>query len=383
MLGSSILDVAIGMVFIYLLLSLIASAILEALSSIVQARSANLERGIRSLFSGGTLEDDKKSLVDLIYTHGLIRGLYRDPLQEDAPSSAPAKKSWFRDGLRRVLGMPEMQEITGVSDKYLLPAYIPARTFSITLLDILSRGNKDGIDSLLYIGLRLNRLCAVTKVPATLEAAATPASCNNNAAEALRALFVDAYYSKDPAGTFRVNIENWYNDAMDRVSGWYKNHAQKILIVIGLGIAIVFNVDSIRVGRTLWLDRDARQGLVNAASAYTQKNGSLDAAAKNGSTSDQNLTEQLRKTVQAFDDVSSEYLLPVGWHYSLAHYEAKVIDFRSWDLIHIVEQLLGWIITALALSLGAPFWFDLLNKFMVVRSTVKPQEKSRVEDSKD
>jgi hypothetical protein len=44
---------------------------------------------------------------------------------------------------------------------------------------------------------------------------------------------------------------------------------------------------------------------------------------------------------------------------------------------------LGWIITSIALSLGAPFWFDTLNKFMVVRSTVKPQEKSQTDKTKD
>jgi hypothetical protein len=46
-------------------------------------------------------------------------------------------------------------------------------------------------------------------------------------------------------------------------------------------------------------------------------------------------------------------------------------------------SLIGWSITALALSLGAPFWFDLLNKFIVVRATVKPKEKSPEEPSKD
>jgi len=45
--------------------------------------------------------------------------------------------------------------------------------------------------------------------------------------------------------------------------------------------------------------------------------------------------------------------------------------------------LLGWLLTALAVSLGAPFWFDILNKIMVVRSTVKPREKSHEEQSKD
>jgi hypothetical protein len=39
--------------------------------------------------------------------------------------------------------------------------------------------------------------------------------------------------------------------------------------------------------------------------------------------------------------------------------------------------------TGLAVSLGAPFWFDLLNKFIVVRSTVKPTEKSGPEKAKE
>lgn len=48
-----------------------------------------------------------------------------------------------------------------------------------------------------------------------------------------------------------------------------------------------------------------------------------------------------------------------------------------------ILMVLGWLITAFAITLGAPFWFDVLNKFMVVRSTVKPSEKSGDEGSKD
>ena len=46
-------------------------------------------------------------------------------------------------------------------------------------------------------------------------------------------------------------------------------------------------------------------------------------------------------------------------------------------------RILGWLITGFAISFGAPFWFDLLNRMMVVRSTVKPDEKSPEESSKD
>ncbi len=398
MLGSSILDVAIGMVFIYLLLSLIASTVLEALSAYVQARSANLEHGIRSLFSGSTLENGNDKLIDLIYTHGLIRGLYRDPVQDGTPVSPIDAGSWLRDRLRRLLRMPTMDEIEGVSDKYLLPAYIPARTFAITLTDILNSGNTGNIPRLEYIAKRLDGLCGnQTVTPPVLEGSTAPPAppapplptsplCTNNAAEAIRSLLADATGARDAAEKFRSNLENWYNDAMDRVSGWYKKHIQGILLIIGVSLAILFNVDSIRIGRTLWFDRDARQGLVSAAGSYVQQNtpkaNSTGAAPKSQDEQEKGLTDQMETSVKAFNHVSSEFLLPVGWHYSLKQYKAIITNYKEWDLIHIAEQLLGWIITGFALSLGAPFWFDTLNKFMVVRSTIKPQEKSLNEPSK-
>jgi hypothetical protein len=45
--------------------------------------------------------------------------------------------------------------------------------------------------------------------------------------------------------------------------------------------------------------------------------------------------------------------------------------------------VLGLLVTALAAMLGAPFWFDVLNKVMVIRSTVKPHQKSPEEASDD
>ena len=49
----------------------------------------------------------------------------------------------------------------------------------------------------------------------------------------------------------------------------------------------------------------------------------------------------------------------------------------------IVWSIPGWLITALATTFGAPFWFDLLNRMMVIRSTVKPKEKSPDEPAVD
>ena len=78
--------------------------------------------------------------------------------------------------------------------------------------------------------------------------------------------------------------------------------------------------------------------------------------------------------------------LPIGWDDK----SDPKRNFTGWtwkgDQGGWWEQLqwhwLGWLLTALAISLGAPFWFDLLNKFIVIRSAVKPHEKSPEEESK-
>lgn len=62
--------------------------------------------------------------------------------------------------------------------------------------------------------------------------------------------------------------------------------------------------------------------------------------------------------------------LPIGWDDSTNELLYPVSS-RGW-----MVKSFGWLITALAVSLGAPFWFDVLNKFMIVRSTVKPKAKS-------
>ena len=84
MLNSTVLDVAVGMVFIFLLLSLIASVVQEILASFMQMRAANLLKGLRSLFSGDTLWG--RDIVDSIYNHGLVRGLFSDPNMDSPPT---------------------------------------------------------------------------------------------------------------------------------------------------------------------------------------------------------------------------------------------------------------------------------------------------------
>ena len=96
------------------------------------------------------------------------------------------------------------------------------------------------------------------------------------------------------------------------------------------------------------------------------------------------MQKQMNEVVQQYTKASNASLLPVGWKRPFRDNVRYLLnkDNRKPAAIRILDSLPGWFITALAISLGAPFWFDTLNKFMVVRSTVKPQEKSKDEESK-
>jgi len=80
--------------------------------------------------------------------------------------------------------------------------------------------------------------------------------------------------------------------------------------------------------------------------------------------------------------------LPIGWNsdkypWREEHRKEDGTYRQAFSFFQLASTLIGWFLTAMAMTLGAPFWFDLLNQFMVVRSTVKPREKSEVESSKD
>ena len=86
--------------------------------------------------------------------------------------------------------------------------------------------------------------------------------------------------------------------------------------------------------------------------------------------------------MDTFNEVTTSSLLPLGWKRSWHSYESYFETAPKDATFSALTVLAGWIVTALAISFGAPFWFDTLNRFMVVRSTVKPQEKSGNEGAK-
>ncbi len=352
MFGSVILEVAIGIIFIFILVSIICSCIREGIEALTKTRAAYLERGIRELLS------DKQGthLVRAFYQHPLIYSLFA---AEYKPGLKDAKPGLLEKG----------------GD---LPSYIGAKNFALTIMDLAARGQKT------------DALSGHADSPGLTINTVRQNISNLHNPYVQRALLTAIDSSQGDLDIALKKIENWYDSAMDRVSGWYKRSTYWILFLIGLVVAISLNINTITIADYLFKNDGARKALLARA----------EAAAKDSSVTDQRYNDALA----SLDALH----LPVGWANGFDagriivpgktavtargpnRERDEIIEslnagrnrqFSIWnDLFKII---LGWLITAIAATVGAPFWFDLLNKMMVIRSTVKPHEKSPEEGSED
>lgn len=310
--SSHVIEVAIGMAYAYLIFSLICTVVNEMIAGVLSMRAKTLELGIKSLFSeDAEAVEAKNSFTNLVYSHALVRGLYQGAARKAAGVTEDVKRGFFR--------------------RVKLPSYIPADTFATALIDSIAPGAGSGPNPFDQVQT------AIQKLP------------DSNTKKALLSL---ALNTKGDLQQFQKNVEGWFNDSMDRASGWYKRQTKKILFVIAFVVTIAANADSVKIVKTLWNDPAVLRDSVDAASKYINTKPQTDQQ-----TAIQNKMNDLAK------DLPSS--LPVGW--------SEPPFTNRWAGL---QMLFGWIFTALALSLGAPFWFDVLNKFMVVRSTVKPKEKA-------
>jgi hypothetical protein len=300
-----ILEVAIGLIFIYLILGLICSSLQELIASALKLRGKTLHEGIYNLLGN--------HLGHRFYDHALIRQLGRDG------KSGP------------------------------LPSYIAARTFTRTLLDLL-RPNLPERDRAVGKALNLEELRSLvadvpeerlrTTLRLLLEEVETGAE---NVSEA-----VDAFYLK---------VENWFDESMQRVSGWYKRRAQAIMLLIAVGLAVALNVNSVEVARQLWTDPLLRQSVVAAAEGFnapdTPVNADVDDPALAG-------IQRSLGNLRALQGELNALALPLGW---------SEIDPTGWGPGDWLYALLGWLLTAIAVSMGAPFWFNALGKLLQMRGS--------------
>jgi len=296
------LQVVIGLVFVLLLLSLLATTLMELIASFFGLRGRNLEKALENILSSTEVDDQ---------------------LLHAFKNNALYKQLSYKYGKSRQS-----------------PSYLSDDSFQSILFDIILNGK--GMEALEQ---------QINDLP------------NDDLKKVLTQFMEETNHDIDQ---FRGKVKKWYNNVMDRASGWYKRYTQKILVGVGFCIAILFNADTIAIYERLESDPETLQKVLTLAEDYVNGNeeGTTALAVDPSSEFEESLAKLESLVNDQIETVKSP--LGLGW---------KNVVWSEVTWLDVLTKALGWIVTALAISLGAPFWFDLLRKLVNIRSSGnKPEE---------
>ena len=451
----AIVEVAIGLIFVWIVLSLTIIQIQEWISTRLDKRARDMEDAIHEMLANPNLKAQ-------FYDHPVIRGLTAKKRKE--PSRIP---SWLYK-------YPILRGFTKEIRK--LPSYIPSQQFSLALFEITMTAGTES--SLIQQGLlkirddlendknmtpqqavitELNLLIEFARSAASTEAGTaftkrTLAALKTKAEEfslkypelrpVIDTILDEASKRKDeiddllkskeaPRGDdafttlrrgvaalsvispevnqtlnalllnleeyvgeqesklakARQNVEKWFDDSMDRVSGVFKRYSQWMALIIGLILAALLNVDSIDLTLYLWREPAVREALARNAADFE--------------LTQQDLEANPEEALQNFRNQFAGLTLPIGWGFTRVETSAFYDDncqlfpgdgqvfglpVIGSDLCitppnpsnqaNLALKLMGIFLTALAARQGAPFWFDILKRVVNLRGTgANPAEK--------
>jgi hypothetical protein len=412
MFNSPLLDITIGLVFIFLLYSLLVTSINEAIATSLSLRASMLKKAI----VGGMLSNTSKDSRWISLAKGIWSFFVGLMHWEKNPSKNAQKigDKFFDHPLIKNYGSSRL---------FPLPSYIPTTNFSTVLLDVLKQDFDSKVE---IIADYKSKSSSATDNPENVEQNLRNASDTIKIKELLE-YYGYHYFIKKANPTisiidkdkclidedtfqilqmhlrnsiydlkqFECKIEGWFDDSMNRVSGWYKRQTQLNLFIIGFVIAVIFNVDTIEIAGKLSTDKDARDKLVQLATEAVDKykddprvkkivtsNGTEVLATDKVS---QHYNDSIFRIYQAkVESVKSQLnedvkktntIIAAGW----GDYGGKKTDFGRIDYVlsssfGSLRKILGFLILAFAVSLGSPFWFDLLNKLVKLRGSGKKED---------
>ena len=290
--SNAFIDIAIGLILMFLVLSMLATVINEFIATLSKLRGSMLQDALEQML-------DNKTLRDAFYDHGLI----------STANSA-----------------------VGGDDGHV--SYLSGRTFALAVLGSLDTSKP--LPDFADIETAIKNLPADSKIRDRLLALLATA---NGDLEKLR-----------------DNLARSFDNMMDRVTGVYKRYLKWISLAVGMVLAVALNADTIAVGTALWNDGALRAQMVEAAGSFkvTPSAGGTDVTVDDVTKAIKKAQNELRP-------------LPIGWY---------VENPQTWPhtVLSWVAKVCGWLLTGCAISLGAPFWFDLLGKFMNLRGAgTKPE----------
>ncbi len=364
MFTSEILEIVIGLMFIYLILSLLSSTINELIAGLIRLRGRDLRKSLIYMLYDG--EDLKKDLK----IHFKRGQLIEEPSNGDPPKDDQVKDDGPEKLIFKVYGSfikhPLFSKLQRNSEKK-FPSYLSSTTFSKVLYDAITLENT-------HKGKR--------------EISKAISQMDGPLGKVLKSYWEEV---GEKPKKFKKKLDEWYEEMQTRVTGWYKRRVQWILLAIGFVIAFSVNADTFSIVEKLSGDSKARKALVELAIKQSQQMGP-EYFPKNEQLLESDVEEvdetlviepdefigysyedfkQLSdQTHQIINEQLSEVnnIMGMGWNSMIESYPDAKESFKC-KFWWYFKKFFGLVITAIALSLGANFWFDLLQKAIKIRNS--------------
>lgn len=365
--NSTTLDVMVGLIFVYLLLAIMCSSINEWFAGILKWRSQTLGDGIKQLLDGqaGKDQGDAGATAENTTVNWLLNKFHAHPL---------------------ITGMKPEGTAGGR-----LPSYIPSRTFATALMDIVTPEGKGPIT---FADLE----DGVKALP------------DGDVKKSLLALIQNA---QDDLSKAQKNIEDWFDDTMGQVSGWYKRKAAWATFLIAIALTLGTDADTIQITHNLWTNPTARAKIVAQANNKLPQVDNKQADKKSEDKKDEDKkdlsksapvgTSNGQTTPSAPGSATEQNAPAAGSTSAKADSPSTAPQATKDDLDSLGDILPGWkdlpkgdcsallwgwlkkslglFLTIAAVSLGTPFWFDILGKLANLRNAGQKPNKSQTVDA--
>ena len=339
------LEIIIGLVFIYLLLSLLATTIQEIIASLLSMRGRVLLQAIAKLMEIENLDEwtDKTRAQ-------VLKEFKKRVMESKVYRKYSSRFLWIRQ----------------------FPSYLSSEQVAEVLTEVMqedataeeqvtTRGvggttaNPNRMRHITNSRLQKNLNLMMSEEPAE------PAFQTRGLSDALENM-------EERVKKAQSDFDRYYNEAMDRATGWYKRNVTRNLIIIGLLLGLVFDADTFKIYTNLTNNPDDRKELIELAVTFVDEdrlsNYAIDTT---GTLPDSVQFEALKNTLNnLLIEEINQVPPPLGLGRTDG-FPAKVPEGKN-EIWWRLTKLLGWIVTALAISMGAPFWFDILKRLIHIRN---------------
>lgn len=349
-----LIDTAIGLIFIFLITSILVTTTVELISAVLRLRSVNLVQGLIWIMGeqpnpNAPAPGWRSKLAGLLIGHSKVNAKATPVVGNEAAAAPDASLT------AQILRHPLIDNLA-VGDR--VASRIDPQLFASVLVSVLNdaKNNRSPFNDVNDAFNDIGKLVSTINNDA-LRRSLTPVVAKAQASVAT---------AQDKAKATAAALAEWYDQSMAQASDWYKTRIQALTLATAVVVVVAGNIDGMRIVGALWNDAGLRQTFAAQAAAAVADPNFIKSACP-GKEGVDALKCNVAAAQQTYVQLNH---VPIGW---------RLDDYAGSSWTDGLQKLLlhvpGWILSVAAASLGAPFWFGLLQKLTPLRAAVKPDDK--------